>query len=159
MCKKIQKFFTVQLSWLNCLMSPCCGLEFFEIKIGFFCLCGRRNPRTALQLLPCSLLLSTCFRKIRIIPWYCLNCTMYSCMQFVPFYFCIWEYVPSICSTLRNQYYARHTRQCSIFLSESMVFPFRLFHLASIYLRSRGFGLLWVNAICLKCNFAFPYMH
>lgn len=45
------------------------------------------------------------------------------------------------------------------FLSESMVFLFRLFYLVSIYLRSRGFVLLWVNAICLKCNFAFPYMH
>lgn len=50
MCKKIQKFFTVQLSWLNCFLSSCCGLEFFWNKNSFVCLCGRRNPRTALQL-------------------------------------------------------------------------------------------------------------
>lgn len=91
-CKKIQKFFTVQLSWLNCLMSSCCGLEFFEIKVALFVSVEEETQGTTLQLSPSCLLLSTCFRKIRIIPWYCLNCTMYSCMQFVPFYFYIWEY-------------------------------------------------------------------
>lgn len=45
------------------------------------------------------------------------------------------------------------------FLSESMVFLFRLFYLVSMYLGSRGFVLLWIKAICLKCKSAFLWMH
>lgn len=152
--KKIQKFFTVQLSQLSCLMSPCCGLEFFKIKVALCVSVEEETQRPHYNYHPavcCCPHASQKQGEHLNIAWTALYTVAWNSYNFI-FIFGNMHTV----SDLDRETGIMHARLVSaLFLNGIMFFLFRLIYLGGIYLGSGGFMLLWVNAMYLKWEFEF----
>lgn len=85
-------------------MSPCCGLEFFEIKMALFLSLWKKKPKDRITIITLQFAVVYMLQKNKDNTLVLLELHYVQLHAICTIYFSIWEYIHSIYSILRNQY-------------------------------------------------------